>query len=130
MSVLHVAQQSTFIVQVPEGVRPGQTFDVMVRGTRQRVTCPEGVRPGMQIRFSLPSPNGGAAQPPPAPEPTPFEKLYEVEVPQVRPRTRLEWYSGGPLALLAWSPAECLAVLIPYSRGLMPCSSSIISCRG
>lgn len=106
-------QASTFIVQVPEGVHPGQTFDVMVRGVRQRVTCPEGVRPGMQIRFSLPPPaSGGAGGPggasggsgagggggtgagPAAPEPTPFEKLYEVVVPQgVRP--------GEPFVLLA-----------------------------
>lgn len=47
------------------------------------MTCPEGVRPGMQIRFSLP-PNQMATLPPPAPDPTPFEKLYEVEVPAVR----------------------------------------------
>lgn len=97
-------QASTFIVQVPEGVHPGQTFDVMVRGVRQRVTCPDGVRPGMQIRFSLPPTAGGSAGPggpggagggqPQAPEPTPFEKLYEVVVPPgVRP--------GEPFVLLA-----------------------------
>ena len=107
-------QASTFIVQVPDGVHPGQTFDVMVRGVRQRVTCPEGVRPGMQIRFSLPPPaagggspgragggangvgggGGGAGAAPQAPEPTPFEKLYEVVVPPgVRP--------GEPFVLLA-----------------------------
>lgn len=103
-------QASTFIVQVPEGVHPGQTFDVMVRGVRQRVTCPEGVRPGMQIRFSLPpaagagggagaggAPGAGGGVGGPAagpPEPSPFEKLYEVVVPQgVRP--------GEPFVLLA-----------------------------
>lgn len=102
-------QASTFIVQVPEGVQPGQTFDVMVRGARQRVTCPDGVRPGMQIRFSLPPASdggglGGAGEPAGSTGggmgssntsgPSPFEKLYEVVVPQgVRP--------GEPFVLLA-----------------------------
>jgi len=80
--ILLAVQASTFIVTVPDGVREGQVFEVMVRGQRQRVTCPQGVRPGMQIRFSLPPTVPGGA-PPPVPEPTPFEKLYEVVVPQV-----------------------------------------------
>ena len=43
-----------FEVVIPDGVRPGQSFGIVVNGQRVMVTCPLNICPGQKIRFQLP----------------------------------------------------------------------------
>ncbi len=43
-----------FEVQVPQGVKPGQSFALLAAGVRVLVTCPLNAGPGQRIRFKLP----------------------------------------------------------------------------
>ena len=48
-------QPQAYQVQIPEGARPGQNFQVWVAQMQQRVTvrCPPNARPGQFVRFQL-----------------------------------------------------------------------------
>jgi len=45
------APPTTYMVTVPQGVRPGMQFAVDVAGQRMMVTCPAGVQAGMNLRI-------------------------------------------------------------------------------
>ena len=51
-----IADEETqlFEVQVPQGVKPGQSFALLAAGVRVLVTCPLNAGPGQRIRFKLP----------------------------------------------------------------------------
>ena len=98
---------AAYMVTIPEGVRGGQQFPVIIQGQQLIVTCPQNARPGMSVRIVPPPPpvgtdlNRGPGGPhgsgsfqdnrPPKDDKT---QLFEVEVPPgVQP--------GQPFALLA-----------------------------
>jgi len=47
--------QQTFMVTVPQGIRPGQQFAVMANGQRVTVTCPASCSGGSQVYVRVPS---------------------------------------------------------------------------
>uniref|UniRef100_A0A6T5VL12 HECT-type E3 ubiquitin transferase n=1 Tax=Leptocylindrus aporus TaxID=1398097 RepID=A0A6T5VL12_9STRA len=51
----------TFEVQVPRGVRPGQSFALMAGGQRVLISCPPNAQPGQKIRFKLQTSTGQTA---------------------------------------------------------------------
>jgi hypothetical protein len=95
------------MVTIPEGVRGGQQFPVIIQGQQLMVTCPQNARPGMSVRIVPPPPPEGTdlTRGPSGPhgtgqfnDPRPPKdnksQLFEVEVPAgVQP--------GQPFALLA-----------------------------
>ncbi len=48
------APPTTYMVTVPQGIRPGMQFAVDVAGQRMMVTCPAGVQAGMNLRIQTP----------------------------------------------------------------------------
>ena len=48
------APPTTYMVTVPQGIRPGMQFAVDVEGQRMMVTCPAGVQAGMNLRIQTP----------------------------------------------------------------------------
>ena len=54
MSGFKTIDDGLFEVVVPQGVRPGQSFAVIVNGQRVMVTCPLHAQPGQKIKFYLP----------------------------------------------------------------------------
>lgn len=54
----------TFKVTIPPGVKTGETFSVMCNGRVVRVKCPLNSKANQTIQISMPSENGGGAQPP------------------------------------------------------------------
>lgn len=48
------APPTTYMVTVPQGIRPGMQFAVDVAGQRMMVTCPVGVQAGMNLRIQTP----------------------------------------------------------------------------
>jgi E3 ubiquitin-protein ligase NEDD4 len=88
--------QQAVIVRVPDGVRPGDPFQVQTNGRFTVVTCPGGVSPGDQVQVMVP-----------APKPT-IMQTFEVSVPEgVRP--------GQPFALVA--NGQRLMVTCPPTAG-------------
>lgn len=87
-----------YMVEIPDGVRGGQRFPVMIAGQQLMVDCPINARPGSQVRIVPPPP---PAEERPSSSPPPRQKskddgtqLFEVMVPPgVMP--------GKPFALLA-----------------------------
>jgi hypothetical protein len=47
-------QQQTFMVTVPQGIRPGQQFAVMANGQRVTVTCPPSCSGGSRVYVRVP----------------------------------------------------------------------------
>ena len=48
------SQQQTFMVTVPQGIRPGQQFAVMANGQRVTVTCPASCSGGSRVYVRVP----------------------------------------------------------------------------
>jgi hypothetical protein len=93
---------SAYMVTIPEGVRGGQQFPVVIQGMQLMVTCPQNARPGMSVRIVPPPPaegtdltrGPGAPRPESRPAKDDTTQMFEVEVPPgVQP--------GQPFALLA-----------------------------
>jgi hypothetical protein len=88
---------SAYMVTIPEGVRGGQQFPVVVQGMELMVDCPPNALPGMSVRI-VPPPPPPAEGTSPRPESPPAKddetQTFEVEVPPgVEP--------GQPFSLLA-----------------------------
>lgn len=52
----------TYMVRVPQGVRPGQNFAASINGRRFVVACPPGVAPGQPLHIRVPDQQGGGMQ--------------------------------------------------------------------
>ena len=88
-----------YMVEIPDGVRGGQRFPVMIAGQQLMVDCPLHARPGSQVRIVPPPPPADEQSPRSAPQRQKSRddgetQLFEVMVPPgVKP--------GKPFALLA-----------------------------
>ena len=128
-------QQSLFLVTVPEHVRPGQRFQVMVQGQRREIICPNGVRPGDQIRFQLPPETHAVPNPNSSSssssrntfsEPTPFEKLYEVVVPDnVRPNEPFLLMADGQRVTVTCPPDGLPGKKIRFKLPIVPTEEAV-----
>ena len=63
ISTLPNSDQSAYRVCIPEGIRGGQKFQVMINGKYYTVTCPSMARPGMSVRIVLPPENSASQAP-------------------------------------------------------------------
>lgn len=112
-------QQQAYMVVVPQGVRPGSHFRVLVEGRELMVQCPPTARPGMQVRIVPPAPPPEPQQPPagvtgvtdldrppedrpiPSPRPQLTTQMFEVIVPPgVRPNQSFALLAGGQRVLV------------------------------
>lgn len=127
-------QQSLFLVTVPDNVRPGQRFQVMVQGQRREIQCPANVRPGDQIRFQLPPEvrrtNGTSSSKSRDSrafvEPTPFEKLYEVVVPDnVRPNEPFLLMADGQRVTVTCPPDGRPGKKIRFKLPIIPTEEAV-----
>ena len=80
---------AAYMVTIPEDVRGGQQFPVIIQGQQLMVTCPQNARPGMSVRIVPPPPPEGTDlfRGPSGPhgleqvkDPPPPSQLFEVEV--------------------------------------------------
>mmetsp|Transcript_28732 Transcript_28732/g.58997 ORF Transcript_28732/g.58997 Transcript_28732/m.58997 type:complete len:853 (-) Transcript_28732:12-2570(-) len=108
------AQQQTYMVTVPAGIRPGMQFAVDVEGQRMMVTCPANVQAGMNLRI-LPPPaptqstsldrppeQQNSVSTPPRP---PLMQMFEVVVPAgVRPNQQFSLLANGQRVLVTCPP--------------------------
>ena len=53
-------QPKPIMVRIPEGIRGGEKFRVMINGKSLEVTCPNMARPGMSVRVVLPPENSAS----------------------------------------------------------------------
>jgi len=72
------AQQQTFMVTVPQGIRPGQQFAVMANGQRVTVTCPASCSGGSQVYVRVPITQGRSQSAPGHGKTAEDEDDYEV----------------------------------------------------
>ena len=103
------APPTTYMVTVPQGVRPGMQFAVDVAGERMMVTCPAGVQPGMNLRIQTPNQQqqqqqqSGANSPNPSPSTS--MQMFEVIVPNgVRPGQSFSLLANGQRVLVTCPP--------------------------
>jgi len=97
-----------YMVEIPEGIRPGNQFPLTVGGEHLWVTCPHNARPGMSVRIVPPK----EIDPPPStdapvnvPKPNLTSRLFEVTVPQgVTPGSHFALMAGGMRVLVTCPP--------------------------
>ncbi len=46
-------QYRAYIVLVPNGIRPGMQFPVVIEGRKMTLTCPDGAQAGMKLRIRV-----------------------------------------------------------------------------
>ena len=100
---------AAYMVTIPEGVRGGQQFPVVIQGMQLMVTCPPNARPGMSVRIVPPPPAEGTdltrGPTGPRPESRPAKdettQMFEVEVPPgVQPGQPFTICAGGVRVLV------------------------------
>ena len=47
-------QYRAYMVLVPNGIRPGMQFPVVIKGRKVTLTCPDGAQAGMKLRIRFP----------------------------------------------------------------------------
>ena len=53
-----------YMVTIPDGIRSGQQFNVMIQGQQLMVTCPPNAGPGRSVRIVPPPPPSDVSRPP------------------------------------------------------------------
>lgn len=105
---------NAYMVPIPEGVRPGQQFPVVIEGRQLMVTSPPNGVPGSMVRIVPPPPgpsDGGSSLslPPPDSSPSPAKapkedeetQLFEVQVPNgVKPNQSFALLAAGVRVLV------------------------------
>lgn len=100
----------TFLVTIPEGIRPGMQFNVNAGGQKFKVTCPPNAGPNSKVRIVAPAAgrggnkaSGGGA--PEEPEAAPKMQVFEVVVPPgVRPNQPFTLIANDQRVLVTCPP--------------------------
>ena len=56
-------QYRTYMVLVPNGIRPGMQFPVVIEGRKVTLTCPDGAQAGMKLRIRVQTKQPATKQP-------------------------------------------------------------------